>query len=90
MFGPEKFCAESLMLVAARINAIGLLEQSRRSKMCWMPEWRRLLEQGWAHEEWCVSCMYGSKDKKEFTFLATNIDTAELHRKCDSSHQRIN
>lgn len=59
----------ALMLVAARINAIGLLEQSRRSKMCWMPEWRRFLDQGWAHEEWCASCMYGSKHRKEFRFL---------------------
>lgn len=79
----------ALMLVAARINAIGLLEQSRRSKMCWMPEWRRFLDQGWAHEEWCASCMYGSKHRKEFRFLATNLETAELHRKCDNSHQHI-
>ena len=79
----------ALMLIAARINAIGLLEQSRRSKMCWMPEWRRFLDQGWAHEEWCASCMYGSKHRKEFRFLATNLETAELHRKCDNSHQHI-
>ena len=36
----------SLMMVAARIGAIGLLEQSRRSKMAWLPEWRRLLGEG--------------------------------------------
>ena len=80
----------SLMLVACRVGAIGLLEQSRRSKMCWMPEWRRFVENGWAHdEEWCASCAYGSKHKKEFRFLITNLESAELHRKCDGSHRHI-
>lgn len=79
----------SLMFVASRVGAIGLLEQSRRSKMCWMPEWKRFLENGWAHEEWCASCAYGSKHKKEFRFLITNLESAELHRKCDGSHTHI-
>ena len=79
----------SLMMVAARIGAIGLLEQSRRSKMAWLPEWRRLLGEGWAHEEWCASCMYGSPHQKEFRFLVTNLESAELHRKCDGQHSHI-
>ena len=79
----------SLMLVASRIGAIGLLEQSRRSKMAWLSEWRRMLSSGWAHEEWCASCMYGSPHQKEFRFLVTNLDSSELHRKCDRQHSHI-
>ena len=79
----------SLMMVAARIGAIGLLEQIRRSKMAWLPEWRRLLGEGWAHEEWRASCMYGSPHQKEFRFLVTNLESAELHRKCDGQHAHI-
>ena len=79
----------ALMLVASRIGAIGLLEQSRKSKMCWMPEWKRFLSNGWAHEEWCASCMYGSPHLKEFRFLVTNLNSSELHRRCDHSHQHI-
>ena len=71
----------SLMFGASRVGAIGVLEQSRRSKMCWMPEWKRFLENGWAHEEWYASCACGSKHKKEFRFLITNLESSELHRK---------
>lgn len=79
----------ALMLVASRSRAIGLLEQSRKSKMCWMPEWKRFLENGWAHEEWCASCIYGSIHKKEFRFLVANLDSTELHRRCDHFHQHV-
>ena len=79
----------SLMFVAYRVGAIGLLEQSRRSKMCWMPEWRRFIENGWAHEEWCASCAYGSKHKKEFRFRITNLESSELHRRSDGSPRHI-
>ena len=79
----------ALMMVASRVKAIGLLGQSRKSKMCWMPEWKRFLENGWAHEEWCASCMYGSIHKKEFRFLVTNLNSSELHRSCDHSHRHI-
>ncbi len=78
-----------LMLVASRVRAIGMLEQSRRSKMAWLPEWRFLLDGGYAHEEWLASCMYGSVHQKEFRFLITNLDSAVLHRKCDGTHEHI-
>ncbi len=78
-----------LMLVASRVGAIGLLEQSRRSKMAWLDEWQAFLENEWAHEEWCASCMYGSPHQKEFRFLVTNCDSAEIHRKCDRSHSHV-
>ena len=41
------FRSLGLMLVASRAGAIGLLEQSRRSKMAWLDEWRAFLENGW-------------------------------------------
>lgn len=53
---------------------VGLLEQSRMSKMAWLPEWIFLRENGWAVEDWLASCMYGSPHRKEFRLLATHID----------------
>ena len=60
----------ALMLVAARTTVIGLLEQSRRSKMAWLTEWRWLVDQGLCLEEWLAevvgwiqtSCHSGSCD----------------------------
>ena len=78
-----------LMMISARTEVIGMLEQSRRSKMAWLPEWRWLVNNGWAHEEWLASCMYGSPHQKEFRFLVTNADSSELHRKCDRQHTHI-
>lgn len=78
-----------LMMIASRVGAVGLLEQSRRSKMAWLDEWKAFIEYGWGHEEWCASCMYGSPHQKEFRFLVTNCDSAEIHRKCDRSHKHI-
>ena len=79
----------TLMMVSARSDTIGLLEQSRRSKMAWLPEWIFLREAGWVSEEWLASCMYGSPHQKEFRLLGTNIDLQPLHRKCDHSHCHI-
>lgn len=78
-----------LVMTASRIGAIGMLEQSRMSKMAWMKEWRFLVESGWAHEEWLASCAYGSPHRKEFRFLITNLESKKLHRKCDGSHTHI-
>lgn len=78
-----------LMFVSSRCGVIGLLEQSRRSKMAWLPEWLWLVEHGLASEEWLASCMYGSPHQKEFRLLGVNIDMSGLHRACDRSHKHI-
>lgn len=79
----------ALMLVAARTTVIGLLEQSRRSKMAWLTEWRWLVDQGLCLEEWLASCMYGSPHQKEFRLLGANIEMTRLHRACDRSHSHV-
>ena len=79
----------ALIMVSSRIGALGMLEQSRRSKMAWLPEWRWLVENGWAHEEWLASCMYGSMHQKEFRFLVANLESSQLHRKCDRKHRHV-
>lgn len=50
--------ALTLLFVSARTYTVGLLEQSRMSKMAWLPEWIFLRENGWAVEDWLASCMY--------------------------------
>ena len=73
--------ALSLLFVASRTSAIGLLEQSRRSKMAWLAEWKWLLSQGLCSEEWLASCMYNSPHQKEYM--------SRLHRACDRSHTHL-
>ena len=79
----------ALMLVASRSTVIGLLEQSRRSKMAWLTEWRWLVDSGLCSEAWLASCMYGSPHQKEFRLLGGNIEMARLHRACDRSHSHV-
>ncbi len=78
-----------LLLMASRSSVVGLLEQSRRSKMAWLPEWLWLRDHGLAVEEWLASCMYGSPHQKEFRLLGVNIDMTRLHRSCDRSHDHV-
>ena len=83
------FRALALLLVASRTSVVGLLEQSRRSKMAWLREWRWLIEKGLCSEEWLASCMFGSPHQKEFRLIGVNIDMTPLHRACDRSHKHV-
>lgn len=83
------FRALTLMLVASRCSVVALLEQSRRSKMAWLPEWVFLREQGLVDENWLASCMYGSIHQKEFRLLGANIQLERLHKKCDRQHTHV-
>ena len=78
-----------LMYVAAISEVAALLEQPLRSKMAWLSEWRSLLQLGLCHEEKLASCMFGSPHMKEFRLLAANIETSNLSRRCDRSHEHI-
>ena len=66
-----------------------LLEQPRKSKMRKLSAWQRLLQLELAYEEWLASCMYGPPHKKEFVFLAANVDVTPLHAKCSRDHTHI-
>ena len=81
--------ALTLMYVGATTGTPSLLEQPRKSKMRRLQEWQRLLQLQFAYEEWLASCMYGSPHKKEFVFLAANIDVTPLHIKCSRDHEHI-
>lgn len=81
--------ALSLMMLAARSNIPGLLEQPRRSKMRKLTEWQFLCSVWGAKETFTASCMFGPIHKKEFVFLTSGIDTSQLMRSCDGSHQHV-
>ena len=83
------FRALTLMLVSSRVDVVGLLEQSRRSKMAWLPEWLFLKESGLLDEGWLASCMYGSPHQKEFRLLGVNVNLTNLHKKCDRQHDHV-
>ena len=83
------FRALTLLLVSSRVDVVGLLEQSRRSKMAWLPEWLFLRESGLLEEGWLASCMFGSPHQKEFRLLGVNIEIGRLHRKCNRQHSHL-
>jgi hypothetical protein len=67
-----------------------LLEQPRRSKVRALEEWKYLVEVvRRAYEVWLASCAYGSPHKKEFVFLATFPEAAQLHRPCPKNHTHV-
>lgn len=84
-----------LLFVASRVSRPALGEQPRRSIMCWLPEWRRLLQCGF-EEEWLASCALHDPKRdgdiifqKEFRFLACCMGKRfhEVHHCCPRSHQ---
>lgn len=77
-----------LVLVALRLKKLALGEQPRRSKMRWLKEWQRLLSLG-AHECFLASCSFGSPHQKEFVFLAANMDTSSIAKKCTRDHSHV-
>ena len=64
------------------------LEQSRRSKMAWLPEWRSELEHG-AEEAVIASCQFGSIHQKEFRLLLHDIPAHWLDRRCSRDHTHV-
>ena len=82
------FASLALMLVALRMRKFGLCETTRRSKMRWLQEWRRLVELG-AKEVVLASCAYGSVHQKEFGMMGANMQVHLLHRKCSRDHSHI-
>ena len=65
-----------------------LLEQPRRSKMCWTKFWRRLLEGGF-DESIIASCCFGSPHQKEFRMLHWGLSSAKLTARCPGGHRHI-
>ena len=80
----------SLMLiqVAKRVGAFGAIEQPLRSKMRWLPHWRRMILLG-AREVHLASCAYGSPHEKKFCFMSVNMDMEPLRRKCSRDHTHV-
>lgn len=63
------------------------LEQPRRSKMMWVPHWRKLLLLGFT-EQVIASRQFGPH-KKEFVFLVYGLPTDGLEVKCPGGHEHI-
>ena len=82
------FSSMCLMLRARVLRVFGMLETTRRSKMRWTPQWKRLLLLG-AEEVILASCEYGSPHQKEFAFMTVNMSAGSLHKKCSRSHQHV-
>ena len=81
--------ALTLMYIAARAMLPALLEQPLLSKMAWLEEWKRLLEELSVYERKTSSCMYGSPHRKEFRFLVANMETDAMSLRCDRSHSHV-
>ena len=80
--------ALTLLFVSLRLGVPGILEQPRRSKMAWLPEWKCLLELG-ATEAFTASCPFGSPRQKEFRFLQVCVDLAPICRPCARDHEHV-
>lgn len=77
-----------VMFACRRNDAMGLLEQPRRSKMRWLDIWRCLVELG-MEEIFLASCAYGSCHMKEFCFGAINMVVGHLARPCTRDHDHV-
>ena len=80
----------SLMLiqVAKRVGAFGAIEQPLRSKMRWLPHWRRMIFLG-AKEVHLASCAFGSPHEKKFCFMSVHMDLEPIRRKCSRDHLHL-
>ena len=79
----------ALMLVAARTQVAGLLENPRRSKMAWLREWVYFLDSLIADETWLASCNFGSIHQKEFRLLGCNVEMSRLNFPCTRDHSHV-
>ena len=79
----------SLMAKAYQVEAPGLLEQPRKSKMRRLEEWEFLVQNQWAEEHVTASCMFGSIHLKEFVFLTCFLEGQRLSRKCSRDHEHV-
>ena len=77
-----------VMFAVRRNDAMGLLEQPRRSKMRWLDIWRCLVELS-MEEVFLASCAYGSCHMKEFCFGAINMIVNHLARPCTRDHDHV-
>eukprot|EP00435_Cladocopium_sp_Y103_P010770 s1163_g2.t2 len=82
------FAAIFLLFVALRMQKLGMGEQPRRSKMCWLPQWLALLALG-ASEAFVASCSFGSPHQKEFCFVGVHMAMDLLESKCTRDHQHV-
>lgn len=64
------------------------MEQPRRSKMCWLRQWRSMLSRG-AVEAVLAACQFGSPHQKEFRFLLAGIRGDMVEMRCRGGHQHI-
>lgn len=81
----------SLALIekGAQVEAPGLREQPRKTKMRRLDEWQFLVNGYGCQEEWTASCAYSSPRLKEFVFLMCHLPRGLLHRKCSKDHTHI-
>ena len=77
-----------LLQVAKRTGAFGAIEQPLRSKMRWLPHWRRMMRLG-AKEVHLASCAFGSPREKKFCFMSINMNMEPLRRKCSKDHTHV-
>ena len=77
-----------IMRCAVRCNVPAGTEQPRRSKMCWLAEWRSLLTRG-CEEAIVASCMFDSPHQKEFRLLLHLIEAGDLDVRCSRDHKHV-
>ena len=77
-----------LLQVAKRTGGFGAIEQPLRSKMRWLPHWRRMMRLG-AKEVHLASCAFGSPHEKKFCFMSINMSMEPLRRKCSRDHTHV-
>ena len=65
-----------------------LLEQPRRSKMCWTKFWKALLASGF-DESIIASCCFGSPHQKEFRMLHWGLSSGRLTARCPGGHHHV-
>ena len=82
------FSSLALVVAALRYEAFGLAETPLRSKMRWLPHWRRAISLG-AREVHLASCAYGSIHEKKFCFLGAGMKVELLGRKCPRNHTHV-
>eukprot|EP00438_Fugacium_kawagutii_P001143 Skav218134 [mRNA] locus=scaffold759:371388:377624:- [translate_table: standard] len=82
------FRALAILWFCWREEVLALLEQSRLSKMAWLPFWQYLLQLGF-EEAITASCEFGSIHRKEFRWIGCGFPVSEMTVKCKGGHKHV-
>eukprot|EP00438_Fugacium_kawagutii_P013361 Skav216467 [mRNA] locus=scaffold1123:2159:6532:+ [translate_table: standard] len=82
------FRALAILWFCWREEVLALLEQSRLSKMAWLPFWQYLLQLGF-EEAITASCEFGSIHRKEFRWIGCGFPVSEMTVRCKGGHKHV-